>query len=288
LVLLGFLGEWEPVAILAWLASGAAVLTRPGEMVMVRIGHGFRRPARRQLEALAPVWADALASAGYSAREVDLYVQSSATVNAYAAGGRSVAVTTGVLAKFMAQHLGQKEMGAVLVHELGHHATRGTRFDLVTQWLALPWRMASSFVLGLCIGIAGGRPQSRSLLGLLTVAVVAIAVGQAVQQGEAAAAAVLIALAVCAVACPLADAAIARRAEFAADRFAAEHGVGAQLAVALERLNGDAADELRWSAGLLSRHPAVDRRLDALADRTELGFSAAVRARAAGCLGRRR
>jgi STE24 endopeptidase len=266
LVLFGFLGQWEPVAMLAWLASGAAVFTRRGEQVTVRLGQGFRSPSRRQLTVLAPVWAKALAAAGYTAADVDLYVQRSTAVNAYAAGGRSVAVTTGGLAEFMAHHLGHEEMTAVLVHELGHHGTRGTRFDLVTQWLALPWRVVSRFVLGVCFALSGARHQPRVLLALVTVLVVTVAIVQAVQQGQYAVVTVLGGLAVCAVVCPLADAAIARRAEFAADRFAAEHGVGPQLAAAMERLEGDGADQMRWTARLLSCHPSVDRRIDALTD----------------------
>ena len=75
-------------------------------------------------------------------------------------------------------------MTAVLVHELGHHGTGGSRFDLVTQWLALPWRVASRFVLGLCYGMAGGRRQWRGLLVLVTLATVTVAVVQAIQQGS--------------------------------------------------------------------------------------------------------
>src|SRR5580765_3895952 len=105
LVLLGFLGRWEPVALLAWLASAAAVFTRPGERLAVRAALGLRRPGRRQSDALAPVWAKALATAGFGAHQVDLYVQRAAAVNAYAAGGRSVAVTTGALREFLARRL---------------------------------------------------------------------------------------------------------------------------------------------------------------------------------------
>jgi hypothetical protein len=87
-------------------------------------------------------------------------------------------------------------------------------------WLAMPWRAASRLVVGLCYGLAGRR-QPLALLGIVVVAAVAIAVGQAVQQGHWAVAAVLSGVFVCAVVCPLADAYVARRSEFAADRFAA-------------------------------------------------------------------
>jgi hypothetical protein len=52
----------------------------------------------------------------------------------------------------------------------------------------------------------------------VVVATVMMAVGTAVQQGHRAVAAVLYGVIVCAVVCPLADAYVARRSEFAADR----------------------------------------------------------------------
>src|SRR6185312_10179836 len=63
LVLFGFLGRWEPVAILGWLFSGALVFTRLGERVTVRTAMGFRPLTSRQSAALTGVWPAALAQA---------------------------------------------------------------------------------------------------------------------------------------------------------------------------------------------------------------------------------
>ena len=223
LVLFGWLGEWEGAVLLGWIGSGAAVFSRVGERVAVRVGAGFRRPTKAQVALVAPAWSSALARAGLAAGEVDLYVQRSREPNAFAAGGRSVAVTTGVLAKFQARRLGEEYLVAILTHELGHHATRATKFALVTMWLALPWRFASRLVIG--IGLATvGRRQPLRLLALVVLAGVVVAVVQAVQQRHWAVAVVLSAVAVCAVVCPLADAAVSRRSEYAADRYAAALG----------------------------------------------------------------
>jgi STE24 endopeptidase len=264
LVLFGFLGRWEPVAILGWLASGAVVLTRFGERATVRTAMGFRPLTSRQAAALAGVWRAALAQAGYRADQIDLYLQQSATVNAYAAGGRSVAVSSGALREFLARRLSGDRMRAVLVHELGHHGTGGTRFSLVVLWLAMPWRAASRLVVGLCHGLAGRR-QPLTLLGIVVLAAVMIAVGTAVQQGHWAVAAVLSGVIVCAVVCPLADAYVARHSEFAADRFAAAGGAAPDLAAALVQLGGGVL-RVRGIAWLESRHPSIERRVDALAN----------------------
>ncbi len=118
LVLFGWMGRWEGLVLLAWLASGAAVFTRTGERIAVVVGCGFRRPTRAQGQALGAVWSAALARSGVAAFEVDLYVQDSSQLNAYAAGGHSVAVTSGVLREFLARRLGDDQMVGVLVHDL--------------------------------------------------------------------------------------------------------------------------------------------------------------------------
>jgi hypothetical protein len=66
-------------------------------MVGVYAGCGFRRPSPTQTAALEPVWAAALARAGQGRADIDLCVQPSGDLNAYAAGGRSVAMTSGCL-----------------------------------------------------------------------------------------------------------------------------------------------------------------------------------------------
>ena len=161
---------------------------------------------------------------------------------------------------------------AILTHELGHHATRATKFALVTMWLALPWRFASRLVIG--IGLATvGRRQPLRLLALVALAGVVVAVVQAVQQRQWAVAVVLSAVAVCAVVCPLADAAVSRRSEYAADRYAADVGVRPQLAGALQVLVGKQRRRAGLVARLLSRHPEMGRRIEALGGAPGRGLS---------------
>jgi STE24 endopeptidase len=131
------------------------------------------------------------------------------------------------------------------------------------MWLALPWRFASRLVIG--IGLATvGRRQPLRLLAVVVLAGVVVAVVQAVQQRQWAVAAVLSAVAVCAVACPLLDAAVSRRSEYAADRYAAGVGLGPQLAAALQILDGAQRRRPRVVARLLGRHPSVARRIAVL------------------------
>jgi STE24 endopeptidase len=67
-----------------------------------------------------------------------------------------------------------------------------------------------------------------------------------------------------AVLCPVADAAISRRSEFAADRFAADHGLALELAAALRALDNGRSEAYGWSRRLLAHHPTPDQRINAL------------------------
>ncbi|MDT0263485.1 hypothetical protein [Jatrophihabitans lederbergiae] len=87
IVLFGWMGEWEGAVLLGWIGSGAAVFSRVGESVAVRVAAGSRRPTKAQVALLAPAWSAALARAGLAASEVDFYVQRSREPNAFAAGG---------------------------------------------------------------------------------------------------------------------------------------------------------------------------------------------------------
>jgi STE24 endopeptidase len=93
--------------------------------------------------------------AGTAPADVDLCVQRGHRPNAYAAGGRSVAVTAGAVEHLLARRLSEDEIVAVLVHELGHHATRTPRAALVTTWLTAPWRLATRLVLQMARTLAG-------------------------------------------------------------------------------------------------------------------------------------
>ncbi|PZS34546.1 MAG: hypothetical protein DLM59_04560 [Pseudonocardiales bacterium] len=76
------------------------------------------------------------------------------------------------------------------------------------------------------------------LLALVMAAGVVVAVVRAIQQRHWAVAVVLSAVAVCTVACPLADAAVSRRSEYAADRFAASPRLARTEELRLPRVEG--------------------------------------------------
>jgi STE24 endopeptidase len=258
-VLLGWLGAGEVVVLAGWLLTGAATLSRVGERLMVRVCCGFRRPNASQARQIGPAWTEALRLCSVATGDVDLYVKGATQANAHAAGGRAVAVTTGAIAACRANRLGDEDLVVLLVHELGHHATRSTRYILATSWLAAPWRFATQMLIGFGVIIAGRQP--RGLLGGVVIAGLIVAPLQAEKDQRRVIAVALVGLVLALVACPLAEAAVRRRGELAADRFAAKAGVGPQLATVLEGVDSGGSRGVRpW----LATHPTVTHRTTAL------------------------
>ena len=258
----GALGRWAGLLFLAWAAGAAVLMTRVGERLTVRAACRFRSPSPAQAAALQRPWAAALRMSGTAAVDVDLYVQTAQTPNAYATGGRSVAVTSRVLEDYESGRLPEDQLVAVLVHELGHHGTGATRPMLLVSFLAAPWRLAASLLTGLA-GILAGRHPRRGV-AVVVVAGVVVAVMLALHQGQWMVGGVLAFLGLAAVLCPLVDAAVSRRSEFAADRFVVDHGLALELAAALHAMNDGRSAAEGWSWRLRASHPTAEQRTRAL------------------------
>ena len=256
------LGRWVGLLLpLAWAAGAAVLMTRVGERMTLRAACGFHRPSPAQAASLKPAWSTALRVTGTAAGDVELYVQTARAPNAYAAGGRSVAVTSRVVEDHATGRLPEGQLVAVLVHELGHHATGATRPMLLLTWLTAPWRATASVLAGLASILAGRQP--RQGLSIVVLAGLAVAEFRALQQGQWMAGGVLVVVGLTAVLVPLANAAISRRSEYAADRFAADHGLAIELAAALRVLDDGKRAPRGWSR-LLSTHPTSEQRIKAL------------------------
>lgn len=261
-VVTGGLGAWQGPVLLLWLSAGVAVCSRPGERLVVR-AIGFRRLSKGQWAVLGPVIKAAVARCGGPARQIDWYVRAGGQPNACVLGRRSVAVTDGALQGFLAGRLTHDQFVAVLLHEVGHRVTNATSFCLATWWLASPGRVGFRLVLAAAMALSG---QRRLGWGSRMVAVVAggIAGFQAVEHGQGVATVMLTGLAAALVGTPVADAAMSRAAERAADRFAASVGAGADLASALVAMGANSPAASRWGLRLLDGHPSTTSRIEAL------------------------
>jgi STE24 endopeptidase len=168
--------------------------------VTLRAACGFHRPSPAQSAALKPAWSTALRVTGTDAGDVELYVQTARVPNAYAAGGRSVAVTSRVVEDYESGRLSEAQLVAVLVHELGHHVTGATGPMLLMWWLVAPWRVTTRLLTGLARSLVGhhrGRGQVFVVAGGW-----AVAVTRALQQGQWMVGGVLTFVGLSAVLCP--------------------------------------------------------------------------------------
>lgn len=268
LVLTAALGRWQGPALLLWLGVGGLVSTPPGERLAVRLALGFRPLSAPQRQLLEPVSEAALARCGLVPGAVDWYVQPGRQPNACIVGRRTVAVTQGAVDSFLAARLPADLFAAVLIHELGHHATRAGRYRLAANWYAAPGRLAFRLVVFLAVLACGGRRPGR--VTWLVVAVGgAVAIVQTAQQRQWLSVAILSAVAFALAVTPLLDGLVSRGSEHAADRYAVSVGAGPDLARALQVMTAPSASRRGVAVRLLDRHPGLDDRLN------QLGRSAA-------------
>jgi STE24 endopeptidase len=263
LVAFGWMGRWEGLVLFGWLVAGSALCTRVGERVAVRTGCKFRCPTAAQRQLLEAPWASALSRCGVAVDAVDCYIRQDVGPNACAAGARSVAVTSGILDEFQTGRISERAFQAVLVHELGHHATHASRFSLVTIWLTAPWRTAAWFTLGLVPGLVGRR-HPMQLVAATMAFVLGLTIAQGVHHGAWMTVAIIGGVPTLGVMVPLIDAAISRASERAADQYAADAGIGDGLVEALRAMNSRSPCRLPWPARLLALHPPIERRIAVL------------------------
>jgi Zn-dependent protease with chaperone function len=205
------------------------------------------RPTDAEHAYLRSLWDTVTAAAGVDGSRYTLRIQESAQINAYAAGGHTVAVT-----RWSLQALPPHQLAAVLAHELGHHLGGHAWSLLLFSWYSLPARavlrcarIVTRFTLTLL--------AFTSALGFLMVASF-LAVGALVVVGGVP---WLLLLALI----PPVLAAFARHGELRCDRLAAELGYGPAL---IEVLQHSAVDDPTSRRGLLATHPTGSRRIRAL------------------------
>jgi len=262
LVLTAILNRWQSPVFLFWLGASCLFSTWPGQRVTVR-ARGFRPLSARQRQALTPVFAATVARCGMSSEQVDWYLHAGAQPNACVAGRRSVAVTEGALKAFVAGRLTHDHLRAILTQEIGHLTQGATTGALALGWLAAPGRLAFRLVVSLACVLSGRRWLGRGS-GLLLLVGGGIALLRAVQHSQWTAALMLAGVAIALLATPLLDAALSRATEWAADRYAAEVGVGSDLAAALLAINDSRRPWRGWGRGLLDSHPNLASRVQAL------------------------
>ncbi|MEU3694802.1 M48 family metalloprotease [Streptomyces griseoviridis] len=247
---------WLPFG--CWSSSGALTFHRPSERLMARWLFGLRHPTPEEVRAIRPVWREVTARAGVDGAGYQLWVEDADDVNAMAAAGHIVGVTSHSL-----RTLPPDQLAGVLAHELGHH-TRGHAWaSLLVFWYTLPGRIAWRLLLRLAARANRlSTGTAAVLIGILGAAAVALATAT-------------YGLVLLPVLTPYLAAAVSRRAELRADEHAAGLGFARQLMNVLsdesERTTAAAVApaRARLIARLLSSHPDVHTRLHHLQERLD-------------------
>ncbi|MFE2513963.1 M48 family metalloprotease [Streptomyces mirabilis] len=259
------------LVILAWLASGALVFHRPTELAFARHVMKLRAPLAEERARLEPIWREVTARAGIEAHTYELMVENSTDLNAVAAAGHVVGVTTYALNEIPSSNL-----AAVLAHELGHHTGGHAWTGLLGYWYSLPGRIAWAFMRG----IARIAIRVASVFSLAATGMVYLFIGMFVIGGFVAAWYITVPL----VVAPYLLAYVGRQGELRADRQAADLGFAPQLAQVLyhfqaqeDAVKAQAAAQGRQLkepgglARLLTTHPDNYTRLQALEPYLQLG-----------------
>jgi Zn-dependent protease with chaperone function len=243
----GWLARITLVVVTAWLLCAPLLLCQCSvERFVVRAIFHFRTPTGRDAEWLNWLRARSELVGAPSAQDLDWYVIEDAQPNAFAAGRRSIAITTGLLQRVYAGHLSQDEAIAVALHEIGHHASGDVRHGLVVWWLTWPWRTVHLVAVRL-----GRRIPLFGAGALLTPVVLAVAIWRVAIEGRSTGAhawstvAVLSAALLAAYVQPVVEAAISRASERAADAFVVRLGLGSALATARQQLDRNDPDRAR-------------------------------------------
>ncbi|MFE2214062.1 M48 family metalloprotease [Streptomyces canus] len=237
---------WIPFG--CWALSGAFAFSRPCERLLARWLFRLRYPAPDEERTLRPVWREVAGRACVDANAYQLWIENSDEINALAAAGHIVSVTSHSL-----KTLTPAQLGGVLAHELGHH-TRGHAWaSLLSLWYALPARLAWRLVLRLASRV------ERLSAGAATIAIV-VAVAVVLALATATYGLIFLPLAT-----PYLVAAVSRRAELRADEHAAGLGFAAHLMEVLrsehDRLESRQTAPDGVMMRLLDSHPDIHTRM---------------------------
>ncbi|MDX3516350.1 M48 family metalloprotease [Streptomyces scabiei] len=256
---------WVPLG--CWVASGALAFHRPSERLLARRLYRLRYPTPEEDRKLKSAWRQVTARAGVDADAYQLWVEDSSGINAIAAAGHIVGVTS-----HSVRTLSPGRLAGVLAHELGHHVAGHAWAWLLTFWYALPARIAWWLLRRLAARV------DRVSVG---VAAVVIGVLGAILFALATATYGLIFLP---LVTPALVAAVSRRAELRADAHAARLGFAPQLMAVLHedldreenaRVSAAAAGARFAEEGVIARilasHPDAHTRLHHLQAHLESG-----------------
>ncbi|NDU73571.1 M48 family metalloprotease [Actinomadura sp. DSM 109109] len=219
-------GAWGVLGLAACWLLPASVYFAPATQPHLARWNGCRQPTSEEARRLHAPWREVLGRTGGDPADFTVVVVDSEELNAYVTGRSVVAVTSETV-----RRLQPFELEAVLAHELGHHRGLHTVPAFAQAVLTAPVRFvwwAARGCLRLVRKAWRGAVLWRTPAGFLGVGLLAVAAGALWIVLAAPAALALAGLAL--------TGGTRARAEYQADRYAAELGFGPVLLGVLEGL----------------------------------------------------
>jgi Zn-dependent protease with chaperone function len=229
-------------AALLVLAGAFLMAWKPFEAWAARVLFGMRPPTPEERAQIEPPLERVAARAGIEPGRLLLRVEEASKVNAYAGAGHILCVTTGALG------FDERQLEAVLAHELGHHRELHPAITGLAWWLSLPAVPLKAALRFLRLLIGAIVQRLRGLLRPFAYLIVGVLWLVTIQ---------LLWLVWVA---DVLSAAIARRTEFVADGWAVEWGYAPALLDAYEEL-GAVDDPPGRLAKLMAQHPPMTERV---------------------------
>jgi Zn-dependent protease with chaperone function len=118
------------------LVSGVGIFFHQAETFLASKWWRLREPSDHELARIAPAWLAVCQAAGVDPNRYRVWIHEGAETTAPATVGRTIAVTNWSLFT-----LPQRNLEAVLAHELAHHLALPPKVALFLYWLSLPARM---------------------------------------------------------------------------------------------------------------------------------------------------
>lgn len=234
-----------------WISSGAVLLVPSFEPTLSRLMFHVRQPTPDEMRYLWQPWQAVCHGAGIDPGRYVLMVEDSDELNAFAAGGRTVAVTQTSL------RLPPKQLEAVLAHELGHHLSGHPAVGILSWWYALPAR-GVAFLIGIAVRVILTVAEMFARFGGGVGALVALLLSLIVLTMVAFVGLWLLLIPLTAPLLALAS----RVGERRADRTAAELGYGPHLVEVLHRWIAEGGHRpASVKARLLASHPTPTDRI---------------------------
>jgi Zn-dependent protease with chaperone function len=234
-----------------YLAVGGLLFVKPVQRVMLSTLFHLRPPTADEHARLDPAWWAVLDRAGIPRDRYVLAVEERPELNAMAAGSHVVAATTKAL-----YSVPQRELEAVLAHELGHHRGLHAVGFVAVYWLGTPIVLLARVAYALQ-NLGRRLGWFAAMFGLWPALLIAVVLGWVIRL---LAWLFLLTVRIADGLCRL----IGRQSEFIADRAAIEMGYGPQLEDALQRFiqQGEPRSHpLDVGHRLLSSHPPLQTRL---------------------------